>query len=95
MRRATRHNKRDQSEPAIRKALAKMGVAVLEAPPLDLWVHIGQWIPTECKTGNAPLTPGQKDFIRESQQSGHPYLVLRSVDDAIDAVNAIRRTVMA
>lgn len=93
-RRATIHNKRDLSEKPILQALSQMGISSYEGAPLDFWSWIAPlgWVAIECKTGNAPLTPGQQDFIRDCQRSGRPYLVLRSVDAAIDSVNALRKS---
>lgn len=92
-RHASIHNKRDIAEPEILGALASMGVTWIEVGPLDGWAWIdGRYIPIECKTGNAPLRPSQKAFIAESIRLERPYLVLRSVEDAINAVIALRRT---
>lgn len=82
-RRATRYDHRDGTEPAILEALASMGVAVYKAPPLDLLIWLGYWVPVECKTATGRLTPGQKDFIADCVAAGRPYYLWRSVDDAI------------
>lgn len=90
-RRATIHNKRDGNEMPILQAFATMGVQWFEAPPLDGWIFLFRFIPVEIKTKTGKLTPSQIGFIDRCKYLGMPYLVLRSVDDAIAAVNALRK----
>ncbi len=89
-----RHNVRDKNEPAILKELAKLGVVWVEAPPLDGWAVItGRFIPVEIKNpdGLNKLRPSQKRFIDQCHTLGLPYLVWRTVDDAVNDVNELRR----
>lgn len=86
---ATRWNKRDESEPAIVAALAKLGVDWHEGGPLDGWVHIGgQWIPVELKTPVGTLTKGQKEFIEMCVDRGRAVVVWRTPEEAIECVQA-------
>lgn len=82
-RRATRYDHRDANEPTILEALIRMGVAVYKSAPLDLLVFTGSWVPTEIKTEDGRLTPGQKDFIADCIAAGRPYYLWRSVDDCV------------
>lgn len=85
-RRASIWNKRDQVERSILQAYARLGVSVHEGGPLDLWVWLGKWVPAEEKSGNAPLTKGQQEFVAECEHLGRPYLILRSAADAVKSV---------
>lgn len=88
-RHATRFNKRDQVEPAILRALEQMGVSYYTYGPLDIWAHIdGHWIPCEIKTGNAPLTAGQKEFLALCVDRGWRVCVWRTPEEAIECVQA-------
>ena len=87
-RHASRFNKRDANERLILAALAKMGIDWHEAGPLDGWVYIGEWVPIEIKTPQGTLTESQREFIAQCQHRARPYLVWRSVEDALSAVGA-------
>ncbi len=88
MRHATRYNKRDSNEGEIIEALKRMGIRHLMYGPLDLWCHFpGEgWTPVEIKTKTGVLTKGQELFIAECNEMKRPVLVLRSAEEAVDAV---------
>lgn len=91
-RRATRYNHRDGNETLIVAALAAMGVDWVEAPPLDGWCFLGQWIPVEIKNPNGRnrKTDSQNDFIDACERDGKPYRIWRSANDAVEAVQTYR-----
>lgn len=92
-RRASIHNKRDANEAGIVEALAEMKVIWTEGGPLDGWIWLREFIPVEIKNpkGLNKMRPNQAGFIERCKYLGWPYLVLRSVEDAINSVNALRR----
>ncbi len=87
-RKATKHNKRDANEILIVNALHDLNHVWIEAPPLDGWVFLGQWIPVEIKNklGRNRLTDYQQGFIDACQHFGRPYRIWRSANDAVEAV---------
>lgn len=91
-RHASLWNKRDEIEPAILRAFDDMKVPWYEGGPLDGWAVLsGRWVPCEWKSGKGgKLTKGQADFIRDCQQLGRPYMLARSVDEAVAEVNKWR-----
>jgi hypothetical protein len=89
-RHATRFNKRDQNETLITSTLAQMGIDWNEGGPLDGWIFLkGKWVPVEVKNplGRNRLQPAQDTFIAACEGLGRPYLVLRTREDAIAAIN--------
>lgn len=89
-RHSTRYNKRDLNETLIVHALNNLGVAWIEAGPLDGWVWLNQWVPVEVKTPKGKLTRGQQAFVDACEHFRRPCLVWRSAEDAIAAVQAKR-----
>lgn len=89
-RHATRYNKRDLNETIIVNTLHELGLTWLEAPPLDGWVWLGQWIPVEIKTPTGRLTKGQQDFVDACTHWHRPVLVWRSQADAWESVQHYR-----
>lgn len=94
-RHATRHNQRDDNEPAILRVLKQMSVEWIEAGPLDGWIYIGQWIPVEIKNpeGKNRFRPGQKLFVESCQALGRPHMVWRGASDVIADVTTARQHV--
>jgi hypothetical protein len=89
---ATRWNKRDANDGEVVSALRRMGVACYQAGPLDYWCAFPDgFVPLEIKTPKGRLTKGQEDFIAHCAANRLPALVLRSADEAIEAV--MRRAV--
>lgn len=80
--------KRDANEGAIVDALERVGATVfrVSAPGApDLLVAFrGYWIPMEIKTATGTLTPLQAGALSE-----HGCPIVRSVDDALNALFAI------
>jgi hypothetical protein len=90
-RRSTRYNKRDANELLILATLASCSVEWIEAGPLDGWVHLGEWIPVEIKMPTGKLTESQEDFITACHYWGRKYMIWRSAEEALKAVQAWKR----
>ncbi len=87
MNRRTRYNHRDGNEKEIVAALGRMGIAWYEGGPLDGWCAFPDgWVPVEVKTATGRLSKGQQEFIAQCADHNRPVLVLRSADEAIEAV---------
>ena len=88
--------KRDAIHSAVVDAFKDMGLSVYDAahaghdfPDLVIgWAGLTHLV--ELKTGNAPLTPGQKSFA--AAWRGSPVVILRSVTEAVDWACSIRRS---
>lgn len=83
--------KRDANEKAIRKALEAVGAHVTplsgEGTP-DLLVHFrGVWTPLEVKSKAGLLTTAQTNLLR---QTFGGFVIVRSVDEALQAIGATR-----
>jgi hypothetical protein len=86
---ATRYNKRDANENELLQCLARLGIIWLEAPPLDGWCWLGQWVPVEIKVPRGNFTKGQRDFIAYCKATGKPCLVWRSEQDVLDSAQRL------
>ena len=76
--------KRDANEREILRALDRMKVWYVIAPPLDLWIlHAGRWIPVEIKNGRNGLRPSQVAFMDRCAREGVPCSLWRSLNDAL------------
>lgn len=89
---ASRFNKRDDIEAEGVQAIGQLGVEWIEGGPLDGWCWLGQWVPVEWKTGNRPLTKGQKEFVAMCNLYERPYRIWRTPLEAIESVQAWRKT---
>lgn len=78
--------RRDANEPAIVKALQKIGVFVTRmAKPVDLLcIHRSRVVLAEVKTATGKLEPAQKDFIAEAGLHGYEIRVWRTVEEAVN-----------
>jgi len=84
--------KRDTSEPQIVQALRTAGCRVWQLDrPFDLLVGFsGRFTVLEVKTGKRKATSGQDDELRACRAGGLPVYLVRTVDDALQAVGLIR-----
>ena len=82
--------KRDLSEPAIVAALEAAGCKVWKLDrPFDLLVgRAGRFSVLECKSGKAKPTDAQADEIRACQAGGLPVYVVRTPEEALQAIGA-------
>jgi hypothetical protein len=86
--------KRDKHHAATRDGLRKLGHTVIDCAGLgngvlDLLVYrrahvVPIWV--EVKTGDEQLTPAERDFVRMLSARGIPWAVVRSFDEALEAV---------
>lgn len=87
-----RATKRDKSEPAIVDALRKAGARVYRLnKPFDLLCGVGgRWVVLECKTGTRTRKDqrGQTDDLKACQAGGLPAYVVRTPEDALQAIGA-------
>ncbi len=84
---ASRYNKRDANDGEVVGALRRMGITCFEAGPLDYWCAFPEgFVPLEIKTKEGRLTKGQQEFVTYCAANRLPVLVLRSADEAIEAV---------
>ena len=84
--------KRDANERAILEAYERVHAEVVALPdaPCDLFVGwAGRWVGVEIKSGSGALTERQKAFRDRCQVKGLPFYVIRSVEDALQAIGAI------
>lgn len=56
-----------------------------------LCCHHGQWMLIECKDKDGRLTPEQVIFVGEAGRCRGKVYVVRSTDDAVDALNEVVR----
>lgn len=82
--------KRDESEAAIVDALKAAGARVWRlSQPLDLLVgHQGRFLLLECKTGKRKVKPTQDATIADCHRKGLPVYVVRTPEDALQAIGA-------
>ena len=82
--------KRDTSEPEIVQALRKAGARVWQLDrPFDLLVGLsGRFTVLEVKSGKAKPTDAQADQIRACQAGGLPVYVVRTPEEALQAIGA-------
>ena len=96
--RATRRrvHRSDLNSGEIIEALRKMGcLVVVIGRPTDLLVGVSPWwFVAECKQGKGKYTEDQQQFLKDCETFNLPFLTLRSVDKAIEAVNSIRATIV-
>jgi predicted amidohydrolase len=80
--------KRDVSEPDIVQALRSAGARVWQLDrPFDLLVGLrGRFVVLEVKTGKARTTDAQATELDACQAGGLPVFVVRTPEDAIQAV---------
>ena len=83
--------KRDLVEPEIVEALKGFGAKVWKLDkPYDLLVGFhGRFVVLECKSGKARLTPEQAEELDACKAGGLPVYVVRSVDEALRAVEVV------
>ncbi len=75
--------RRDGNEGEIMRALGKVGARYLILDAFDLLVLFrGQTFMLEVKTRKGALTDSQRDLLA----AGWPLLVVRSVDEALEAI---------
>lgn len=78
--------RRDQSEPAIRKALGRVGARFLLLDPFDLLVLFrGKVYLLECKTGKGKSTRCQDLLV----QDGWPVIFVTTPEQALKAIGAM------
>lgn len=86
--------KRDESEAPIVDALTAAGAKVWRLSlPLDLLVgYHGRFVLLECKTGKRKRKdqPAQDETLADCQRKGLPVYVVRTAEEALQAVGAIR-----
>jgi hypothetical protein len=84
--------RRDSTEPSIRAALEAAGCKVWQLDrPFDLLVgHAGRFVVLECKAEGGRMTDEQADELRACQAGGLPVYVVRTPEDALQAVGLIR-----
>lgn len=82
--------KRDAIEPEIIQALRSAGCRVWQlSKPFDLLCGLsGRFVVLEVKTGKGRLTDAQEGDLARAH--GLPVYVVRSVEDALQAVGATR-----
>ena len=82
--------KRDTSEPEIVAALRAAGARVWQLDrPFDLLCGIrGRFVVLEVKTGKAKATDAQESELHACQAGGLPVYLVRTVDDALQAIGA-------
>jgi hypothetical protein len=80
--------KRDVSEPVIVEALRSVGARVWHLDrPFDLLVGIrGRFVVLECKTGKRKASDAQQAELYACRAGGLPVYVVRTPEDAIQAV---------
>jgi hypothetical protein len=84
--------RRDSTEKAIREALLAAGCRVWTLDrPFDLLVgHAGRFTVLECKGAKGRMTAGQLQELRDCQAGGLPVYLVRTPEDALQAVGLIR-----
>ena len=88
-----RRGRVDFNQPEIVQALRDVGAQVTSMADLgngvsDLLVSFrGEWTVMEIKDGTGKLTPDERAWIEDARA---PVTVVRSVDDALRAIGAIR-----
>jgi len=82
--------KRDSNESVIVQALEKAGAVVFKLDrPVDLLVgYGGLWRVLEVKRPKGAVGEGQEAFMRLAASKGLPAYVVRSPEDALQAVGA-------
>ena len=84
--------KRDANESAIVAALRAAGVAVYPLDrPVDLLCGFsGRWVALEVKRPKGTVGDHQAEFMADCHRRGLPAQIVRTVEDALQAVGAIR-----
>lgn len=89
MRRVGQARRRDSNEKPIVDALRAVGAQVIPisgpGAPDILCGYRGRWIPMEIKTPKGTLKPLQE----KQQASSMPFVIVRSVAEALRAIGAI------
>jgi hypothetical protein len=82
--------KRDVSEPVIVQALRSAGARVWQLDrPFDLLVGLrGRFVVLECKTGKRKATDAQVAELDACKAGGLPVYVVRTPEEALQAVAA-------
>jgi len=88
-RRSVQTTRRDANEPALMKAMARLGIYFHpRVGPLDGWAfHRGVWMPAEIKTPTGQRTRSQKEFMTDCDQMQAPYGLWRTEDDIVNFAN--------
>lgn len=83
--------KRDGNEAEIVRALRAAGALVFPLDrPVDLLVGWnGRWWLLEVKRPEGAVGSGQAEFMRQAASEGLPAAIVRSAEDALQAIGAI------
>ena len=83
--------RRDNVEAEIVDALKAFGAKCWRLDrPFDLLVGFREkFFVLECKSGKRPLTAEQADELDECKAGGLPVFVVRSADEALQAIEAV------
>lgn len=85
--------KRDANEPEIVNALRQVGAGVFRISAKDvcdlLVIFRGVTYLIEVKAPKGVVKPGQREFIAAWNEAGGKAAIVRSVDDALQAIGAV------
>lgn len=88
-----RNPRRDENEPEITEALRSIGAMVEQnsakgRPDLHV-IYRGQVREIEVKGKNGKLTPAQKEYHARALEHGYVIPIVRTIDEALQAIGAI------